>query len=730
MLQFRITCLAMGFVAVLGASPTQGGRVKWSQRPDESSLGIDIRCDRNDAVPRILADDFKCTTTGLITDVHLWGSWKGDVKGGITKIHLSIHSDVPAVPPATYSRPGALLWQRDFLPGDFAEVLYRDLTTAYEGWWDPYRNIAIPNGDRRIWQYDINIRPSLAFKQVGTPNKPVVYWLDVHVETDEGEFGWKTAREHWNDTAVRREAGTWLELRYPPGHPYQSQPIDMAFEITTTTSPYVAINSVGQWQAVLQEGRVLPVETAEWARYMMQWSQYRDPGSPPYPSHSFAAPELVAMSGDICGTDNRLPSSGLLMMWASPSIPAGSYSSAWKYRYPQDPDLTNVIITVTVNPPCAGINVVSLGLVDVNGNIRAWYWNVPGALPCGVASAVSVDTSVAGAGAATPVATAYASNPAFDITQVETVLFDENCQWVAGAGVPPPGQTVPRPWNYWYDLTITPKLVKDIGPVKWSQPPVELNPGVYLGWDEVSVLDRPPLMADDWQCKDQRPVSDIHWWGSFLGWTESHEPPEMPIAFRFGIWTDVPVDPTQPTMSFSHPGELIWQYECTDYEWAFVGYDKDPRKPKDPAGNVTVSEPTIEDSCFQFNCVLPETAWFYQQPITLGQPRIYWLSIAAVYPTGTQGQFPWGWKTRPHHFNDDAVRMSATEDGAWPPGPGAKWSEGEPVEYPEHVSWDLAFELTTREPEPARPFPDLNLDRIVDMLDLVIVAEMWLVRLP
>lgn len=56
------------------------------------------------------------------------------------------------------------------------------------------------------------------------------------------------------------------------------------------------------------------------------------------------------------------------------------------------------------------------------------------------------------------------------------------------------------------------------------------------------------VLADDWFCVDKRPVTDIHWWGSFLGWSQGDRPPEAPTAFHIGIWTDVR----------EGPGNNIW----------------------------------------------------------------------------------------------------------------------------------------------------------------------------
>lgn len=722
-----IVCIVLGLLGWLTSSPALGS-VKWSQLPDQTPRGMDIRCDRNDGIDRVLADDFQCIKTARITDVHLWGSWKNDEKGNITQIHLSIHADIPANPPNP-SMPGKVLWEKDFYDEDFRERLHRNLDPDYEWWWDPYTGDLTPAGDRQIWRYDIYIDPCDAFMQEGTRTDPIIYWLDVWVKTDGGQFGWKTSKKHWMDDAAYLDtAGAWQELRYPEEHPYSGKSIDMAFVITSSrppVSPYVVIDTLDQWQQalLLDEGSgVIPINPAEdqWGDYMRAWSNPLE--GEPYPSNTFVDPCLYAWPGSPC--DDNLPSSpGVVMAWGNPQLEPGPYSSGWQYKYPRDPDLTDVMITVTVLPPCDPcISTVSFGMRDIFGNHRGWYWDVPATLPCGIANTITIDTSILGATAANPVADAYMSDVGFDITQVEALLFDENCIWVDEAVVPPPGTTIPRAWNYWYDLTVTPKLVKTIGWLKWSQPPREIHPGRFLGWDERSIRYQPPLMADDWHCRDQRAVTDIHWWGSHLGWTDSNEPPLMPIAFHFGIWTDVPRNPNIFN-SFSHPGKMIWEHECSDYNWEFVAYDKDPRQP--------FGAPALaEDSCFQYYCDLPEDEWFYQEHDPNGHGTIYWLSIAAIYESGVDIIFPWGWKTRPHFFQDDAVRIETLEAGAagWPPTVGSKWHSGEPVEHPEGVSWDLAFELTTNQEHPP-PIVDHTGDWLVNWEDFAVFANWWLADL-
>jgi C1A family cysteine protease len=208
---------------------------KWVQLPDLTPNGIDIKVDDE----RVLADDFECTFPSLLTDVHFWGSWKFDEKGEIENIHLSIHSDDPVGeggtnPDNQYSMPDELLWKGDFGPDEFEEMLYHTMPDGlYEWWWDPVTEKLIQNGDTQVWQYNIRIDPDEAFHQNGSKERPVIYWLDISVKTNDGDFGWKTRQwpEHFMDDAVYWD-GLWQELRYPQGHELEGDSIDMAFMLT------------------------------------------------------------------------------------------------------------------------------------------------------------------------------------------------------------------------------------------------------------------------------------------------------------------------------------------------------------------------------------------------------------------------------------------------------------------------------------------------------------------
>ena len=250
-----IMCVAMLATAVLAGAAradwAAGTPAKWFQMPDLTPTGMDVNATFFGPATggpgqypyvKVLADDFPCTTTGPITDIHIWGSWLNDFydQGLPVSFKLSIHSDVPKGPNGEYSHPGGELWQHVFNPGQYA---VQSWATALEQFYEPNTNQIIGQ-DHQVWQYNFLIPSTAAFVQQGTAAKPMVYWLDVQALTpDPGMiFGWKTTQDHWGDDAVYADtevfggppilSGTvapalWHELIYPSGVSR-----DMAFVIT------------------------------------------------------------------------------------------------------------------------------------------------------------------------------------------------------------------------------------------------------------------------------------------------------------------------------------------------------------------------------------------------------------------------------------------------------------------------------------------------------------------
>jgi len=213
--------------------------LKYQQPPDISMEGMDVYANFPEVV---LADDFECRAYGPITRIRIWASWLGDQypggDPGNVIFYLSLHADIPAgLSPTGYSMPGEMIWQRPFGPSEFNYDLYE---THPEGFYHPLEGWYEPMADHECWEYVFNLHEG-EFTQQGSPYTPVVYWLNVQAEVMAPGgiwFGWKTSFMHWNDDAVWAEGvdpippeQDWHELRYPQGHPYEPESIDLAFEI-------------------------------------------------------------------------------------------------------------------------------------------------------------------------------------------------------------------------------------------------------------------------------------------------------------------------------------------------------------------------------------------------------------------------------------------------------------------------------------------------------------------
>ncbi len=200
-------------------------KMHFPQLPDE--VGWDVAC----YDPIILADDWQCSETGLVNDIHFWGSWRdldGDLVGDVGNIlgfRIQIYSDMPAAEnPDGFSKPDSLLRDWYFEAQYFIFRPIDGLPNYLEGWLDP--TIPPPlnvwyNDHGQYFQYnlvgiqDLVLDPFI--QEEGT-----IYWLAISavVEQDDPqpEWGWKSSTDHFNDDAV---VGTeplldWQELFEPP----------------------------------------------------------------------------------------------------------------------------------------------------------------------------------------------------------------------------------------------------------------------------------------------------------------------------------------------------------------------------------------------------------------------------------------------------------------------------------------------------------------------------------
>jgi hypothetical protein len=224
-------------------------KMHFPQLPDRYGLDVNFRSQL------VAADDWQCTETGPVSDIHFWMSAKGDwlnlnnpLDQQIYNIHASIHADIPANPaiPNDYSRPAdPPLWQDNYGATSPQVHIRRWYPDGIQGWYDPTNQDPnqryIPGDHTAIYQVNITNIPNPFYQTYGQ-----IYWLDLSISSLL-PLGWKSADlsqyppgytgRHFMDDAVVSAPGiTWNPLDYPLGHPLYGQSMDLAFVITPEPS--------------------------------------------------------------------------------------------------------------------------------------------------------------------------------------------------------------------------------------------------------------------------------------------------------------------------------------------------------------------------------------------------------------------------------------------------------------------------------------------------------------
>jgi hypothetical protein len=608
-----------------------------------------------------LADDFKCTQTGKLTDIHFWGSFAGDClpPGGPDSMFLriNIYSDVPAGVDQPFSHPGEMLWTRDLAPCQYSVRMVAE--DREEGWFDPATGFYAAAEHFKAFQYNICIDPDdEPFEQ----EEGTIYWLEIqHVRPDqdpEYTFGWKTTRPdlRFNDDAVYFNPNQgWLPLTYPKGHELEGQTLDLAFVITGQAPPppdldfgdavdptYPTLLASNGAHHVVDPriflgNRIDPEPDGQPDVLSLGDDNDIDPLNPP-PNFDdedgvvFNTPLIPGQPAQVTVTASV--GGGFLQAWVDFNN-NGSWADA------NDQIIANAMLAAGPNP--LPFQVPPTAVPNVKTFARFRYSTMPrlpfdGGAPNG---------------------------------EVEDYLVDIEHPYI------------PKP----------PTLH-----VKWSQPPIEKDMVVpwtptYCGWDEPSLTDKPlasepafwRVVADDFRCLGRMPITSIHWWGSYQLWQGLAPPARRPQAWYIAFWSNVPAG---VDADYSHPGRLLWKFRVSadrvKEEW--VGLDLFPEKPS--------------DTCFQYNVELNPEEYFWQNRfVSAGAAdTVFWISITAYYRGFPQPEFIWGWKTRPAHWMDDAVTFPLSQDDL-KDGQVIDPTTITPIEgtFPcgEVESFDMAFELDT-----------------------------------
>jgi hypothetical protein len=636
--------------------------VKWIQRPEVGN-GIDF----NATMPFTLADDFKCTNSGRITDIHLWGSWLTDQVDPGATYTLAIWSDAPTNVDRPFSHPGIMVWSQVFGPNTYTLCPY---TNVSEPFFNPGTTVPL-GGSSNLYYLCFYPDPATIFRQGGSPNQPTNYWLSVTVQpsspTAPFNFGWKSSADHYNDTAVQTTAA------FPPPSsawnpfygPTTGAHVDLAFKITTdtNTSPVCVENGVkyeqdpklfggldvwnnGPW--VLADDFVCnytgPISDIHiWGSWLTNnvatnsltfWLAIYD-NVQVSPTNNFSRP------GNLLWKEQFAPGRYIESFYApgqetfldpGPPNPIGPDSQAWYYCfYP-----TNQFTQTNGN-----IYWLMVYAQSQAGNTQMFGWKT--------SSNVLNDISVHAPWPGLP----PTINPGWQPTLQASTGGSLDLAFKI--------TTVPRP----------PIVCVESDFDKYVQ-----VPNIFGGFD---VLNNPDVLADDFVCTNTGPLSDIHLWGSWLNdfaMTNS-------IMFWLGIYDDVPIGGGN---TFSHPGtNLLWQQWFSPGQYAETIWTNNAQELFiDPSTSNALSS----DSVVWYYCFYPTNA--FQQTGTSTNAKTYWLAAYAQYPVGAS---KYGWKTTTTVLKDTSVHA------VWPGGPPIANPGWTPTAYQPAaggppVPLDLAFKMT------------------------------------
>lgn len=609
-------CLPMTLLilAMIVAAPATGDwdeadPFKWLQRPDLTPLGIDVNCSMDPSGQGyILADDFLCTEPGPITGIHIWTSWLNDyLPHGVDPTDvvfiLSFHVDIPAEQsPTGYSMPGDVIWYRAFMPGEFTARIWQE--NGPEGWMNPPEEYWFP-ADFTCWQYNFPLDGPGTFYQEGTPNDPVVYWLDVKAIPNDPEafLGWKTSVQHWNDDAVwglgqEPYLGPWGELIYPPNHEQSGQSIDLAFVIQSEPQP-----------AELDFGDAPDGAAAPGYPTLLANNGGR---------HVIGGPWLGDAADGPDGEADGQPDPNAL----GDDLLDGS------------DDEDGVVIPVMALGQPATIQL------EVNGGggvVEAWIdWD---------ADQIWQGTEQVFAGF---LADGFHSfnvvPPASSIVGQTFARFRIS----SAGGLSPAGAAQDG------EVEDHEVLIEEEQAYKWIQRPDLSTTGIDVCATE------PCILADDFLCTSTGLVTEIWVWASWLNDYLPFGGDPWAVDFTLSLHKDIP-DSLSPT-GYSMPSDPVWIYHVPAGSFAAEiwrdGIEEGWLWP-DTGGYIFPGD-TV---CWVYKFFVPWDLAF-EQLGTEEEPIVYWLDVAAV-PHDPDAWF--GWKTSLEHWNDDAVWGEGVEPylGPW-----------------------------------------------------------------
>jgi len=215
-------------LAVADWKPGDGYKMHFPQMPDEVGWDVNFH-------DYYLADDWQCSETGPVTDIHFWISWRHDIVVDLPYIKIDIYSNNPQPP----SKPLEQLWTRTFTPDQF---VIKGPFTGDQGWLEPYGEYFLHD---HLMYYQVNIKN---IQQPFVQQNKTIYWLVIQMQLLYPiELGWKTSKDLFMDAAVWGSPGQWN----PIIDPVEGTPINFAFVITGPPPiPDLDCNGTLRWTKV------------------------------------------------------------------------------------------------------------------------------------------------------------------------------------------------------------------------------------------------------------------------------------------------------------------------------------------------------------------------------------------------------------------------------------------------------------------------------------------------
>ena len=194
--------------------PSDGHKMHYPQLPDPSGWDVNAMVDQ--VFARKLADDWRCSESGPVKDIHFWGSFQHNDVFHPLMFQLEIWDNVPKGADGSFSHPGQRLWT---FTADDVGIVPVD-PPSMQGWFDPFTDLVLPDDHDSYFQYNVVDIPQPFHQTEGE-----VYWLAISAHNVVGpapvQWGWKTsASPQFMDDAVWADFGAagapqWNELLDP-----------------------------------------------------------------------------------------------------------------------------------------------------------------------------------------------------------------------------------------------------------------------------------------------------------------------------------------------------------------------------------------------------------------------------------------------------------------------------------------------------------------------------------